>query len=659
MGLGLGVERSVDDPQSVYSATDLREAYMASKFGSRGCWQRELRLAAAFALVTVGLCICATSSRAGDSSAKAPTDMSGGSLPTVLAQTNSPSQPEKGWFSDFHLSGFLNETAGMWINPSTLKDFTPSRNNLATTRAWVQVDESYHIGANNEFFTREWFIYEPPYSFNSANNQVFPCTNLPVFPCGNTSGAAMNRLNGFYNQYNVRDAWWKLTTGPLTLYTGNQIVVWGQSLAFRVGDVINPQDTTWNFGFANLEQSRIPQWMIHPIFNLPDLGPLSSNFLEGVLIPGVQPVWTSWRYPDGRFDNSQGNAGRVDAGFPAAMHGPSARFDVHYPYFVPRVNIQTLPAGINPNFVAEPGAANIIPSPFDRFVYMCSQLQGVFFGPGSVNKNPTPKRLIRPCQLNGVNIAPYHVPAVTLGNMQEGLRFHTLIGSSEVTALYYNTFQRDPIIAWSPYTQTFPFEYEPVQYAGVTLDRPITLPGSLAESLPLVGRAEAVYQNHAPFISFDLSQTQSFRYSDIMTWMVALDLSSAYAPWMTSTGTVSANLEVLDPIVMDATNSMAPGPNGTTIPEPVTKNDVQMLFNLNTSWWWNAIAPNWTMIYQVKGTTFALFPSIQLTPPWTNKYFAKIGLIYVLGSDRQALGVGLFKGENLITFTGQYNFNVM
>jgi hypothetical protein len=69
--------------------------------------------------------------------------------------------------------------------------------------------------------------------------------------------------------YQVRDAWWQNKTGPLTTYIGNQIVVWGQSLAFRVGDVVNPQDTCWAFGFANLEQSRVPQWMIHPILNLP------------------------------------------------------------------------------------------------------------------------------------------------------------------------------------------------------------------------------------------------------------------------------------------------------------------------------------------------------------------------------------------------------
>ena len=624
-----------------------------------------VRLAAALALVMAASGLYVSDTHAGDLSAQAaPPDQTSAASPagSVLAQTNTLGQPTEAWFKDFHLSGFLNETAGMWTNPTTLKDFTPSRNNLATARTWLQADENYRLDANNQFFMREWFIYEPPYSFNSANNHAYACRPDLLGPagCGNTGGAPMYRLNDFYNQYNVRDAWWKLTAGPLTLYTGNQIVVWGQSLAFRVGDVINPQDTTWNFGFANLEQSRLPQWMIHPIFNLPDMGPLNSNFIEGVLIPGFQPVWNSWQYPDKRFDGFQGTAGRVDAGFPAAMHGPSARFDVHYPYPVPGATINTLPVGTPPDLVVEPGAQNLIPPPINRFVFQCTQFQALFLPIFHNGKNPTPASLIRPCDLSkGVVLAPWHVPAMTLGNMQEGLRFHTLIGSNEITALYYNSFQRDPIVAWQPYTQTFPFIYEPVQYAGMTVDRPVPMPPSLAEYFPLVFRAEAVYQNHAPFISFNYTSMQDFRYSDILTWMLAFDLDQAYAPWLTTTGNLSANFEILDPIVMDTAHNMATGPNGNTVPEPITKNDVQMLFNIGTSYWWNAFAPTWTMIYQPKGESFALFPSIQLNPPWTNKYFAKIGVIYVLGSDRQTLGVGLFKGENLITVTGQYNFSAL
>ena len=29
-------------------------------------------------------------------------------------------------------------------------------------------------------------------------------------------------MNGYYNQYDVRDAWWENKTGPLTTFVGNQ-----------------------------------------------------------------------------------------------------------------------------------------------------------------------------------------------------------------------------------------------------------------------------------------------------------------------------------------------------------------------------------------------------------------------------------------------------
>ncbi|HEX3408664.1 MAG TPA: DUF1302 family protein, partial [Candidatus Binataceae bacterium] len=243
-----------------------------------GNWSGGIRKKAGalgLALALIGL--CAGTSMAGNLTAQ-PTqglNVTGATTSVLPDAAAAPSaSPELSWLSGFHVSGFLSQTFGMWQNPSALREYTTSRNNLATSRTWLQVDENLRLNENNNLFMREWFVYEPPYAFNSANG------------FGKYS-------NEFYNQYNVRDAWWENKTGPLTTYVGNQIVVWGQSLAFRVGDVINPQDTTWAFGFANLEQSRIPQWMVHPILNLPGFGPFNSNFVEGVLLPRLQPMWNS------------------------------------------------------------------------------------------------------------------------------------------------------------------------------------------------------------------------------------------------------------------------------------------------------------------------------------------------------------------------------
>jgi hypothetical protein len=636
-----------------------------------------LKFGGALALSAAALSFCAAAAFAGGQSVssdtlnvtaapttslmQAPGGGAGGAGPGTAA-------PGEGWLSSLHVSGFLNQRFGMWQNPTTLRDFTPSRNNLAVSRTWLQVDTNYQLNENNRFFLRSWFVYEPPYSFNSANNTAYATASCTGAGCASYG----HFMNDFYNQYTVRDAWWENTTGPLTTYIGNQILVWGQSIAFRVGDVINPQDTTWAFGFANLEDSRLPQWMIHPILNLPDLPGAYSNFIEGVIIPRYQPEW-SWDYADGRFFDESGVSGSVNQGFPSAMHGPSARFDVHYPARFYPGRTAVVPGTPITGPFTEPGMGGLIGAPLDNQFFYCTTL-----GSGLQPFNPIPAKVQRPCAHTGdgtvkfgpvgsgaaVDIGQWKVPAATVANWEEGVRFHTLLGNTEATLFYFNAWELYPNIFWQQYTNQYRFRYLPVQYVGVTADRPLPMPASLAEHFPAVGRAEFVYANHQGYFSFDpLNNPNGVRYSDTVDMMFAIDLDQAYAPWLTSTGNLSANIEAQDYIVMDYNNSMGWGGSpwggvGGDLVESANKNEVNILFNLGTSWWWQDFAPTWTMIFNPNGRTFLLFPSIVLNPPWTKKYFLRLQAIEVLGGNNNE-GGGLFKGESFLTAEFQYNFNLL
>jgi hypothetical protein len=576
---------------------------------------------------------------------------------------------ESGWLSGLHISGYLSQTFGMWQNPTTLRDMTPSRNNLSVARTLLQGDVNYRLNDNNTFFLRSWFVYEPPYSYDSANNHAYSAGSAAA---GNSASFG-HFMNDFYNQYTVRDAWWENKTGPLTLFIGNQIVVWGQSLAFRVGDVVNPQDTTWAFGFSNLEQSRIPQWMVHPIINLPEFGPLSSNFLEAVIIPRYQPQW-NYDYADGRYFDQMTIAGSVNQGFPSAMHGPSARFDVHYPnmYYAGRTALAspTTETTLGP---FGPQGAGLIAAPFQKEFYWCSNL-----GSGAQPLNPVPRRVQRSCAITPdktvhfgptagasvLDIGQWKVPAATVENWEEGVRGHTLVGPLEATMFYFNTWNYYPSFYWQAFTNQWRAKFAPQQYFGVSGDAPLPVPGTLAEYLPAVGRAELVYANHQPFADFDPFDLASVRYSDTVDMLFAFDVDQAYAPWLTSTGNLTINLEAQDYVTMDANQNMMTGGSpfggvGGDLTESVNKNEVNALFNVGTSWWWNDFAPTWTMIFNPKGRTFLLFPSIVLNPPWTKKYFVKLQAIEVLGGDRQSTGGGLFKGESMLTAQLQYNFNLL
>jgi len=643
--------------------------------GFRWCFSKILGGTGKFsgiAVIALGLALSAAASvSAGDLSAQ-PTDTLNvsGTSTHLLAQDQATGGNE--WYSGFHMSGYASQTFGMWQNPTTLRQYTPSRNNLAVSRTLLQVDENYRLNENNTFFMREWFVYEPPYSFNSANNRAYSiatnqlagnafCAASPQCASTASGGASFgHRMNGYYNNYQVRDAWWENKTGPLTTFVGNQIVVWGQSLAFRVGDVINPADTCWAFGFANLEQSRNAQWMVHPVLNLPEMGPFSSNFIEGVWQPGFSPNY--WPEQTGDpYNKYRDNltAGRALPCLPAASHGPSARFDVGYDnraFF-----------GLQAPLVS--GA--FVSNPASREFMLCNQLNGAV-RPGF---NYMPLSLRKACTLSlnkhQGNFGPigdgalvdtgfWHVPGMQPQSWNEGVRFHTLYGATELTALYYNdnTNGGSPwSLRWTPYTNLWNYSLYDIQEAGVTADRPLPMPSSLSEFFPAVGRAEMLYTNHVNFESNKPSDLEGQRYSDTVKWMVALDIDQAYAPWLTQTGNLSANVEVFDQIVMD--NCKLCGYGNDLGTDHQLKNNVNVLFNLGTSWLWSDIEPTWTMIFDPKGRTFALFPSLVLNPPWTKKYFVKFQAIEVLGGDNETNGPGLFKGQSLLTAQFQYNFNVL
>ena len=586
-----------------------------------------------------------------------------------------PDPAEAAWLHTLHVSGYAGQTFGMWQNPSTLRDFTPSRNNLAVSRTALQLDENFRLNETNTFFMREWFVYEPPYPWDSANIPIYNAVNANL----SNHPSYGHFMNDWYNQYTIRDAWWENKSGPLTTYIGNQIVVWGQSLAFRVGDVINPVDTSWAFGFANLEQSRVPQWMIHPILNLPDYGPLSSNFLELVVQPGFAPQWWSSDYADGRYLGQDTKAARAIDGAPSASHDPSARFDIHYDnQFRPGLNVVLRPNLLTGPFKSPGPLAGIVAAPYAREFMFCTQLVPMIQGASTTHANfadPVPVSMRKPCALNLskhndplgitgdgaiVDIGPWRIPGMQPENWNEGLRFHSLLDGVEWTAFYYNdnTGLGTPrSLRWTPYTNLWTYTYPDIQNVGMTADRPLPVPMEIAESLPLVGRAEVVYKNHESRPS-DMRIDSLFgqAYSDQVLWMAATDLDEAYAPWLTATGNLTANFEVFDTIWMDS-SKLATWANDVS--EPLEKNQLEVLLNLGTSWWWDDFAPTFTGIWAPKGNTLLLFPAIVLNPPWTKKYLLKLQAIEVMGGDRQSVEGGAFKGESLLTAQFQYNFNLL
>ena len=498
------------------------------------------------------------------------------------------------------ISGFYSNTTGIWANSSALRSFGRSSgehhgsNSLSVERNWIQVDTNYLLDGNNKFFLRFWGVYEPSYPWEE-HNLLGPDMRYD------------RSKPDFYNRYDVRDAFWKNTSGPLTTFLGHQIVTWGESLSFRVGDVINPQDLSWNFGFANLEQSRLPLWMVHPILNLPEFKPLESNFIEGVWAPAWQPLYTSVDYPDDRYAGQHDVAGAVNLQPPAG-----GRFDTYpYPFTIPAIT--------------------------------------------------PPRRQAAFPQVTGLHVPQdtFRLPSDTWTSSVGGLRLHSIVEDAELTLLYWHGHQLNntTFVVGTPATgQTLQQRYPSLNDVGMTLNRPIDLPGTFLSEIPLVARTEAVWQDRTPFNTINVGRPSAVIYSSTVNTLVALDVDNLPATWLTRTGTLTTNLEWNNYSILSPNKDLVYGGYA----ERWRHNEENVLFSASTSWWWGAVVLTPSAIYNPDGNTWEFFPSMALTPPWTNKYLMTLQYVGVVSNDKySAFAGGNFRGKNILLLQFQYNFDLV
>src|SRR5262249_2334832 len=145
-------------------------------------------------------------------------------------------------------------------------------------------------------------------------------------------------------------------------------------------------------------------------------------------------------------------------------------------------------------------------------------------------------------------------------------------------------------------------------------------------------------------------------FSSTLNTMVALDLDQAYIPSITKTGALTANLEWQNYTILSPSGDLV----YQSYAEKWRHNEENLLINVGTSWWWGAIAPTWTSIYNSHCNKFLLFPNIVLTPTWTNRYLMKLQYVGILGKDKYAAYAGgAFKGKSILLTQFQYNFDLL
>jgi len=112
-------------------------------------------------------------------------------------------------------------------------------------------------------------------------------------------------IDTFKQQYDLWEFYLDLSRGPLFFRIGRQNLAWGETDVFRLLDGINPLDNTFGGVFEDLDDRRIPLWMLRGNYNFGTIGPVSALTVEGFWVPGfwdvrvapVSPVGTSYAAP--------------------------------------------------------------------------------------------------------------------------------------------------------------------------------------------------------------------------------------------------------------------------------------------------------------------------------------------------------------------------
>ena len=189
-------------------------------------------------------------------------------------------------WNDTQLSvyGFLRNNAGVFIDS---QPFAENGNQLATARTWLRGNLDWKFSDQLRMGAVAQFVYEPQYTVEDG-------------AAGEHNGALSKPDGREYSEYDdvndvLREVYleWKPAKGT-SLKIGRQIAIWGEALTERVGDVIHPEDSRFTLAFANLEDTRIPSYMIRGMQSFEEI----NSSIELIFNPNfVDPQYRANRTP--------------------------------------------------------------------------------------------------------------------------------------------------------------------------------------------------------------------------------------------------------------------------------------------------------------------------------------------------------------------------
>jgi hypothetical protein len=198
-------------------------------------------------------------------------------IPLVLAfaATSAEAQMDY-WEGQLHIGGFVRLDGSNHYGPRNPANdelfpgagqpqIQTENNSWNRFRLWAQVN--FDLNPTNA----DWFSFFAKINFDGDYTQdidstLFPYDAFPDFPNDMSAQNDTNRLRlwELYADFRPGRFWFRI---------GRQTTAWGDTIAFRTTDIINPLDISWNpFGwpwFEEFQYIREPQWMLRASYNIP------------------------------------------------------------------------------------------------------------------------------------------------------------------------------------------------------------------------------------------------------------------------------------------------------------------------------------------------------------------------------------------------------
>ena len=350
----------------------------------------------------------------------------------------------------YTIYGWLRNNAAIFTDRI---DYRQDGNDLAAMRTWLRAYFDVAYSEKVTLWAAVQFAHEPWYDVET--------------------GSASERSGHEYSEWwNINDVlrecyinWMPSTNFGVKI--GRQIVIWGEAMTSRVGDVVHPDDSRYAFGFANLDDARIPMWMIRASHFFPSLD-LEFEWLVSPNLTGKE--WRVGR--SGSFATPTGTPG---------VYNPGQRFGIH-PEDRPF------------------GAPGRLVTPIER--------DTITYGAGIPNM-----------------ISDY--PQNSIDDLRYGFRGTSFIRNALVSFMYYHTQTYSPAIEVGPLTAVVPLfpgfslayrdyymRYPDIDILGVSMN--MDLPVGLV-------RAEATWTPEQPYPT-DTTIAKGFDERDFIKYMLAWDL---------------------------------------------------------------------------------------------------------------------------------------